>query len=172
MESAAIFTQALGFEQEIRDLYRTAESMVDDERGKAIFRNLADDEQSHIDFLEAGLKTLEKNGTIDTSLLTTKIPDIKVMQSKIEQMKTRIPERMLGDIKSVLSSAFKMEVETTEFYKNAYDNTEGEIKKVMGKFVEIEQRHTDVVRIELDHASHNGFWFNFMELSMEEGWHE
>jgi rubrerythrin len=169
MDSTAIFTQALEFEQKIRDLYRTAESIVDDERGKAIFRGLADDEQSHIDFLEAGLVILQKNGTIDASRLTTKIPDMKDVQSKIEQMKTRIPEKMLGDIKSVLSSAFKMEVETTEFYQNAHDNTEGEIKKVMAKFVEIEQRHTDVVRIELDHASHNGFWFNFMELSMEEG---
>ena len=169
MNSIEIFTQALEFEQKIRDLYRTAESIIDDERGKAIFRGLADDEQSHIDFLEAGLKTLESGGTIDMSRLTTTIPDMKVVQSKIEQMKARIPEKMLGDIKSVLSSALKMEVETTEFYQDAYEKTEGEIKKVMAKFVEIEQRHTDVVRIELDHASHNGFWFNFMELSMEEG---
>jgi rubrerythrin len=169
MNSIEIFTQALEFEQKIRDLYRTAESIIDDERGKAIFRGLADDEQSHIDFLEVGLKTLEMGGTIDVSKLTTTIPDMKVVQSKIEQMKARIPEQMLGDIKSVLSSALKMEVETTEFYQNAYEKTEGEIKKIMAKFVEIEQRHTDVVRIELDHASHNGFWFNFMELSMEEG---
>jgi rubrerythrin len=169
MNSIEIFTQALEFEQKIRDLYRTAESIIDDERGKAIFRGLADDEQSHIDFLEVGLKTLEEGGTLDMSKLTTVVPDMKVVQSKIEQMKARIPEKMLGDIKSVLSSALKMEVETTEFYQNAYEKTEGEIKKVMAKFVEIEQRHTDVVRIELDHASHNGFWFNFMELSMEEG---
>ncbi len=169
MQSAEIFNQALAFEKKIRDLYRTAESMIDDQSGKAIFRSLADDEQSHIDFLEAGLEILQERGTIDASRLTTAIPDMKVVQSKIEQMKTRIPEKMLGDIKSVLRSALKMEVETTEFYQNAYDNTEGDIQKIMGKFMEIEQRHTDVVRIELDHASHNGFWFDFMELSMEEG---
>lgn len=169
MDSTAIFTQALAFEKKICDLYRAAESMIDDERGKAIFRGLADDEQSHIDFLEAGLETLKENGTIDPNRLTTTIPDMDTVQSKIEQMKTKIPEKMLGDIKSVLSSAYKMEVETTEFYQNAYNNTEGDIKKVMAKFVEIEKRHSDVVRIELDHASHNGFWFNFMELSMEEG---
>ena len=169
MESTEIFAQALTFEKKIRDLYRTAESMIDDERGKAIFSGLADDEQSHIDFLEAGLETLKKSGTVDPNRLITTIPDINTVQAKIEQMKTRIPEKMLGDIKSVLSSAFKMEVETTEFYQNAHESTEGDIKKVMAKFVEIEQRHTDVVRIELDHATHNGFWFNFMEISMEEG---
>ncbi len=172
MESTAIFTQALEFEKKIRDLYRAAESMIDDDRGKGIFRGLAEEEQSHIDFLEAGLETLKKNGKIDLSRLTTAIPDVELIRSKIEEMKARIPEKMLGDIKSVLNSALRMEIQTTEFYQDMYNKTEGDIQKVLGKFVEIEQRHTDVVRIELDHASHNGFWFNFMELSMEEGWSE
>ncbi len=172
MDSTKIFTQALEFEKKIRDLYRTAEAKIDDERGKAIFRGLADEEQSHIDFLEAGLKTLQKSGSLDVSGLRTSVPNPELLREKVEQMKTKIPEKMLGDIKSVLNSALKMEVETTEFYQDAYKKTSGEIQKVMAKFVEIEQRHTDVVRIELDHAAHNGFWFNFMELSMEEGWHE
>ena len=97
---------------------------------------------------------------------------MELIRSKIEEMKARIPEKMLGDIKSVLNSALRMEIQTTEFYQDMYNKTEGDIQKVLGKFVEIEQRHTDVGRIELDHASHNGFWFNFMELSMEEGWSE
>lgn len=172
MESAVIFAQALEFEKKIRDLYRTAEAKIDDERGKAIFRGLAEEEQSHIDFLEAGLETLQQNGTVDASGLRTLVPSPELLREKVEQMKTKIPDKMLGDIKSVLSSALKMEMETTEFYEDACTKTSGDIQKVMARFVEIEQRHTDVVRIELDHAAHNGFWFNFMELSMEEGWHE
>lgn len=172
MESTAIFSQALEFEKKIRDLYRTAEAKVDDARGKAIFRGLAEEEQSHIDFLEAGLEVLQQNGTLDVSRLKTSIPSPELLRDKVEQMKTKIPERMLGDIKSVLNSALRMEVETTEFYQDACNKTTGDVQKVMAKFVEIEQRHTDVVRIELDHAAHNGFWFNFMELSMEEGWYE
>ncbi|MEE4239904.1 MAG: ferritin family protein [Desulfopila sp.] len=169
MDSIAIFTTALQFEKKIRDLYRSAESIVDDERGKKIFSSLADEEQSHIDFLEESLKTLEKNGTINPELLSTAVPDVTTLGDKIESMKSSIPERMLGDVKSVLNSALKMERETTEYYKDAFNRTEGEIQKVLGRFVEIEQRHTDVVRIELDHAARNGFWFDFMEISMEEG---
>jgi len=167
MDSIGIFTQALEFEKKIRDLYRSAESTVDDERGKAIFKGLAVDEQSHVDFLEAGLEILKKDGDIDPTGLTTTIPDVESHRAQIEKMKTRIPERMLGDIKAVLSSALKMEQETTDFYKDAAAKTEGTVRRIMEKFIEIEQRHTDVVRIELDHASNNGFWFDFMEVSME-----
>ena len=172
MESTKIFIQALEFEKKIRDIYRHAEEKIDDERGKAIFRGLADEEQAHIDYLEAGLEALQHNGALDAKPLKTSIPDPEMLRDKIEQMKTKIPERMLGDIKSVLNSALKMEEETTEFYRDACNKTTGEVRKVMAQFVEIEQRHTDVVRIELDYAARNGFWFDFMELSMEEGWHE
>ena len=169
MDSIAIFTTALQFEKKIRDLYRSAESIVDDERGKKIFSSLADEEQSHIDFLEDSLKTLEKKGIINPDRLSTAVPDVVSLGDKIESMKSSIPERMLGDVKSVLNSALKMEIETTEYYMDAFNRTEGDVQKVMAKFVEIEQRHTDVVRIELDHAARNGFWFDFMEISMEEG---
>lgn len=169
MDSVAIFTTALQFEKKIRDLYRSAESIVDDERGKKIFSSLADEEQSHIDFLEDSLKALEKNGIINPDRLSTAVPDVATLGDKIDSMKTSIPERMLGDVKSVLNSALKMEIETTEYYQDAFNKTEGDVQKVMAKFVEIEQRHTDVVRLELDHAARNGFWFDFMEISMEEG---
>jgi rubrerythrin len=169
MDSVAIFTTALQFEKKIRDLYRSAESIVDDERGKKIFRSLADEEQSHIDFLEDSLKALKKNGIINPDRLSTAVPDVAALGDKIDSMKSSIPERMLGDVKSVLNSALKMEIETTEYYQDAFNKTEGDVQKVMAKFVEIEQRHTDVVRLELDHAARNGFWFDFMEISMEEG---
>ncbi len=170
MESEKVLATALEFEKKIRDLYRSGEAIVDDERGRSIFRELADEEQSHIDFLENSLILLKNGDTIDPDKITTTIPDIKALQGKVEGMKNRIPDKMLGDIKRVLSSALQLEIETTEFYKQAREKTTGDIRKVMEKFVEIEQRHTEVVRMELDYASNNGFWFDFMELSMEVGW--
>ena len=169
MESTTVFITALEYEKKIRDLYRTAISIIDDERGKAIFKKLADEEQSHIDFLEHSIETLKNNGNIAYEQLRTSIPDTDVIEKNIASMKIKIPEQMLGDLKRVLSSALKLEIETTEHYQKAYDSTEGDIKEIMGKFVEIEQRHTDVVRFELDYASHNGFWLGFPEISMEVG---
>ncbi len=170
MDSIAIFTTALEYERKIRDLYTTAISIIDDERGKAIFKTLAKEEQSHIDFLENNIEVLTNSGTISYEQLKTSIPDTDIILKNIETMKIKIPEHMLGDIKRVLNSALKLEIETTEFYQSAFDSTEGDIQAVMGKFVEIEQRHTDVVRFELDYASQNGFYLDFPEKNMEEGW--
>jgi rubrerythrin len=169
MDSTTIFITALEFENKIRDLYLTAISIIDDERGKAIFKRLADEEQSHIDFLEQSIDSLKNNKNITYEQLKTSIPDTDAIQKNIASMKIQIPEHMLGDLKRVLSSALKLEIETTEYYQKAFDSTEGDIREIMGTFVEIEQRHADLVRFELDHASHNGFWLDFPEMSMEVG---
>ena len=169
MDSVTTLKTALEYEKKIRDLYTTAISIIDDERGKTIFKTLADEEQSHIDFLEQSIEKLKIGEKLTYDQLTTSIPDTEFILKSIESMKIKIPEQMLGDIKQVLSSALKLEVETTEYYQQAFESTEGDIKNVMGKFVEIEQRHTDVVRFELDYASHNGFWLGFPEISMEVG---
>jgi rubrerythrin len=167
MNSQEIFATALQYEEKIRDFYRSAEKIVDDQRGKTIFQALADDEQAHVDFLRYSLKQLKANGTIDIDKLVTSIPTLKQLESGIEKLKTNIPKQMLGDIKSVLGSALKLEKETSAFYRDACSKTEGEIKKIFEKFLEIEERHVDVVQIELDHAQHNGMWFNFMEVDLE-----
>jgi len=170
MDSISIFTTAIEFEKKIRDLYMTAVSIIDDDRGKAIFTTLANEEQSHIDFLEYSIEVLKSNGKISHEQLKTALPDTDTIQKNIADMKSQIPEHMLGDIKKVLSTALQLEVDTTEYYQQACNAAQGDIRSILGKFVEIEQRHTDIVRYELDYASNNGFWFDLPEKDMEEGW--
>ena len=167
MNSPEIFATALQYEEKIRDFYRSAAEKVDDERGKKIFQALADDEQSHMDFLQYSLAQLKAKGTIDIDRLVSPIPTLKQLESGIEKLKADIPDQMLGDIKSVLGSALILEKETSAFYRDACTKTEGEIKTIFEKFLEIEERHVDVVQIELDHAQNNGMWFNFMEVDLE-----
>lgn len=162
-----ILKTALEYEKKIRDLYSSAIAIIDDERGKRIFKTLADEEQSHVDFLEQGIDNLEGGKDISMKGFTTMIPDTEDILKNVESMKITIPEHMLGDVKRVLDSALKLEIETTEYYEKAFASAEGEIKEILGKFVIIEQRHTDVVRFELDNALNNGFWLGFPEMSME-----
>ncbi len=169
MDSITIFKKALEFEKKIRDLYKSAIDIIDDERGKKIFKTLAQEEQSHVDFLEHSIAALSDQGSISLKSFNTIVPDTKELNKNIESMKVAIPQQMLGDVKRVLSSALKLEEETTHYYKEAFDSAEGDIKEVLSKFIIIEQRHTDVVRFELDHASRNGYWLGFPEISMEVG---
>ncbi|MFV0438170.1 MAG: ferritin family protein [Desulfopila sp.] len=167
MDSTPILLEALQFENKIRDLYRLAATKVADPRGKAIFQALADDEQSHVDFLDYSLAQLKDNKLIDTTRLSTPLPDPAKIEAQIESLKTQIPERMLGDVKTVLNSALQMEKETSAFYEQAIGRTDGEIQKIFTIFLDIEQRHTQLVQMELDHVSGYGVWFDFMETSME-----
>ncbi len=167
MDSAEIFITALQYEERIRDLYLSGVNIVDDERGKALFKGLANDEQSHVDFLKYSLDTLKSEGRIEVDKLTTSIPSQENILSNIETMKAKIPEKMLGDVKRVLNSALQMEIETSAYYLDASKKSEGDIKEILERFVEIEDRHIEVVQVELDYASKSGHWFNFMEISME-----
>lgn len=166
MDAQTLFSQAVIYETKIRDLYRSAVDTIDDERGKSIFQALADDEQAHVAFLEYALDRLGDDGIIDTARLTTAIP--VPVEAQIQAMSARIPDRMLGDTKRVLNAALALEVETTAFYREAWEKTRGTIADIFEKFLEIEQRHADVVQMELDHAANNGYWFNFMEIDMED----
>jgi rubrerythrin len=166
MDSQDIFKSALTYEQKIRDLYLSAVETIDDPRGKDLFKALAADEQSHVDFLEYSLDRLASARQIDRNkpapVLSSAVDD------DISRMKKKIPEQMLGDLKRVLNAALVLEVETSEFYKKACDNSTGEVKEILKKFYEIEQGHVELVQIQLDYASGNGYWFNFMESDMED----
>lgn len=167
MNSQDMFSTALQYEEKIRDFYQSAATTVDDERGKSIFRALANDEQSHVDFLLYSLEQLKTEQPIDIDRLVISTPTIKQLESGLNKLKENIPIQMLGDVKSVLGSALKLEKETSAFYRYACNKTEGDIKAIFQKFLEIEERHVDVVQIELDHAQHNGVWFNFLEVDLE-----
>lgn len=167
MDSLGIFKTAVQYEEKIRDLYRSADGILDDPRGIAIFRALADDEQSHIDFLLYSIAQLQAKDRIDIARLDTAIPAKEQIEASLSKIKAKIPERMLGDIKTVLNSALQMEKATSAFYRQACAQTEGDIRKVFEKFLEIEDRHVEVVQIELDHAVQSGVWFDFMEVDLE-----
>jgi rubrerythrin len=165
MDSQDIFKSALTYEKKIRDLYLSAVDTIDDDRGKDLFKALAADEQSHVEFLEYSQERLASAREIDLEKLAP------VLSSAVDDdvsPKAKIPEKLLGDIKRALNAALVLEVETSQFYKKACDNSTGQVKEILKKFYEIEQGHVELVQIQLDYASGNGYWFNFMEIDMED----
>jgi rubrerythrin len=169
MTSEEIFSTALEYEKKIRDLYRSAVETIDDDRGKALFKALADDEQGHVKFLEYSLGILQEQKQLGTKKPDTAIPLPARDLEKIQEMAHKIPKNILGDLKRVLNAALSLEIETSRFYHDAIQKTQqGPIRDILKKFYDIEQRHVEVVQIELDFASNNGYWFNFMETDMED----
>jgi len=168
MSSEEIFASAIEYEKKIHKFYLEAVNIVDDVKGQTFFKDFAADELSHVDFLEYSLDQLKNNKEINLDKLQPSLPSKEKMENQIEKMKTEIPARMLGDIKRVLTSALKLEVQTSSFYKEALEKSEGSIKSIFEKFYEIEQNHVDLVQFELDMAMNNGYWLDHMEIDMED----
>lgn len=166
MNSQEIFKNALAYEKKILALYLSAVDTIDDDRGKSLFKALAKDEQSHVDVLEHNLNQLAAQAEVDLEPLVSSLPDH--IDDTIHRMKEKIPHQMLGDIKRALNAALALEVETSQFYEIAWKNSQGQTRKILEKFHEIEQRHVDLVQIQLDYATGNGYWFDFMEIDMED----
>ncbi len=167
MGSEEIFATAIEYEKKIHKFYLDAVNIIDDVKGQSFFKELAADELAHVDFLGYSLEQLKNSKEIDLDKLKSSLPSKENLETQIEKMKDEIPERMLGDIKRVLTSALKLEIETSSFYKEAFEKSEGSIKSILEKFYEIEQNHVDLVQFELDMASHSGHWLDFMEIDME-----
>lgn len=168
MSSEEIFATAIEYEKKIHKFYLDAVDIIDDVKGQSFFKELAADELAHVAFLEYSLDQLKEKKEIDLDKLKFSLPSKETIENQIEKMKGEIPERMLGDIKRVLSSALKIEVETSNFYKKACEESEGSIKLILEKFYEIEQNHVDLVQFELDMAMHSGHWLDYMEIDMED----
>jgi rubrerythrin len=169
MSSEEIFAMAIEYEKKIYKFYLEAVDIIDDKKGQSFFKELAEDELSHVAFLEYSLDQLKKKDEIDLNKLQSSLPLREKIEKQIEKMKGEIPERMLGDFKRVLTSALKLELETSSYYREAYEKAEGPVKSIFKKFYEIEQNHVDLVQFELDMASHSGYWLDYMEIDMEHG---
>ncbi len=163
---------ALEYEVKIRDIYAQGAEKIKEEKGKKIFKTLADDEQSHVDYLEYRLKEWKESGVINVEKLESVIPPREAIEKAAREVGKLMPEKILGDIKLLLGPALKAEVETSNFYKKMVDEMEGPAREMFARFLEIEESHIVAVEAELAHAGQTGFWFDFMEKDMEEGWME
>lgn len=160
-------TTAIAYETRIRDLYREAAAGTRDPKGKRVFQALADDEQRHIDYLEAKRSQWCAEGLITVEPLPTLVPASDIPPAELTDLDTTMAREDRGDEKRMLSKALQVEVETSAYYRRMLAQTEGDARAMFARFLEIEDGHIAAVQAELDYLSHTGFWFDFPEFDLE-----
>ena len=160
-------TNAIDYETRIRDLYREAVQDTADPKGRHIFQALADDEQRHIDYLEAKRTQWYEERRITVESLASLIPAPEWLAANLEDLKQQMSREDRSDEKRMLSKALQVEVETSAFYRQLVEQMEGDARAMFARFLEIEDGHIAAVQAELDYISHTGFWFDFQEFDME-----
>jgi len=158
---------AIEYEIKIRDVYREAETAVEDAAGKRIFAALGNDEQHHIDYLHHTLEQLRNTGRIDSEKLKSAIPSRETLDQEAAKVESLVVKDFHGIRKQMLSKALKAEIATSDFYRKMVDDLAGEGRALFARFLEIENNHIDAVQFELDYMSKTGYWFDFKEFDME-----
>ena len=158
---------AIDYETRIRDVYSEAAEKVSDFTGKRMLQALGDDEQRHVEYLKDRLKKWQETGKLSVEKLETAIPSNEIIAREVAKLKIGMSKRDFGDEKQMLSKALKLEIETSNFYKNMVEEMSDAAKEMFSRFLEIEQSHIAVVQAELDYVSKTGYWFDFKEFDME-----
>ncbi len=168
MEMEKAIQTAIGYETNIRDIYRDAAQSVLDPEGRRFFKMMGDDEQYHLDYLKERLKTWQKTGKVSVEKLDSIVPSKETVQKETEKIKARMSTEELSSIKVILGRALQAEVETSSFYEKMVKKMTREGQQMFARFLEIEENHIAAVQAELDYITHTGYWFNFKEFDMEE----
>jgi len=158
---------ALEYENNVRDLYRDAAEKATEEIGTKIFKRLGDEEQGHVDFLNARLKEWEETGKVTALPIETLLPTRERIADGLVTLESKLEDYDWHIEIELLRKARQMESETGSFYKRMVAELDEEGQALFREFLEIEDAHYDLVQIQLEALEGGGFWFDCMEFSLE-----
>jgi len=160
---------AIDYETRIRDIYRQASSTCDDDIGRKIFSQLADEEQGHLDYLQAKLVEWKQTGAVTPQRIRSSIPPGKSVEKSVNKVSSGVSGIDCARDLELLERALEMEKETSGFYEKMVSELDAEGQELFGPFVDIEQGHLKIVQAEIDHLRGLGYWFDFQEFDLEAG---
>ena len=162
---------ALDYENKVHKTYLEAVQNTKDVSAKKFFELMAEEEKSHVDYLEAKLKEWQANQKIDASEIATAIPAASRITEGLAKVKEKLEKAgnhgAFGTELASLRKALDAETETSAFYQKMVSELKEDAQKLFRRFLEIEEGHKAIVAAELDAVENNGFWFDFQEFNQE-----
>ncbi len=155
--------KAIMGEVEGRELYKTAAEKSDDKKAKAVFRLLAEEEDSHIKTLKTIYKSIINNEEIELPQLKKQV-DLKSSESPIfsENFKKRLKGKHFE--MSALSIGVRLEMDSFRFYSDMAEKAENPlIRDLFKQLSEWEKTHYDALLMELDSLQEEYFIMNRFE---------
>ncbi len=90
-----------------------------------MLKALHNDELYHVIYLEEKLKQFKKEGIIVQDEMKSTVPSKADIAKEISKFRSNMAERDLGDKKKMLSKILKVEIETSQFYRDMVDKERG-----------------------------------------------
>jgi rubrerythrin len=151
-----------------RQFFNHAADITENERGKKMFKFLAQEEVRHLEtFGKLFSKILGKEdwkNSIDEADISGEAP-------LVTRLKERMKERKGKGETEALSIGMQLEKEAIEYFNNAAKNTDDPVaKKIFKEISEEEKFHYDLLQAQHDSVSKSGFWLDGAEFQMDGKW--
>ena len=162
---------ALDYENKVYKTYIEAVRNSKDVSAKKFFELMAEEEKSHVDYLESKLKQWQETEELDASEIATAIPAASRIAEGLAKVKEKLEKAgthgAFGTELASLRKALDAETETSAFYQKMVSELQEDGQKLFRRFLEIEEGHKAIVAAELDAVENNGFWFDIQEFDQE-----
>ena len=153
---------AMRAEHEGFHFYSMAAKNTEDEKGRAVFIQLADDEREHLSFLKGQYVAMRDNGAPDQSLSLKDTPVLRGSSPIFsDSLKTRVKDAHFE--MTALSIGVQMELDAVKHYRKLSDDADDPyIKQFFEQLSEWESSHYHALlaqqeSLQADYWSQNGF---------------
>ncbi len=152
MDIRKIYEYALSREYEGKRFFEENASRLSQAAAVNAFKQLAGEEQKHIDFIQRQIDLLDSGqpGSIDFGAKLEQAGFFS-QRAQSEIIDQKVAEAMVPDL-PVLRMAFLIERDFTEFYETNAAHTEGEGKQVLTLLSQWERRHEQLFKNFYDRA--------------------
>jgi rubrerythrin len=141
MDIKKIYQYALQREHEGKRFFTENAERLSHAAAVGVFRRLADEEQKHIEFIQAQINALEKGDAPDVALgIQLEKSGAFSQRAESEMLDQTVLEAMVPDL-PVLRMAYLIEHDFAEFYETAAAKAEGKAKEVLQMLAEWERGH-------------------------------
>ncbi len=152
MDIRKIYEYALQREYEGKRFFETNAARLSHAAAVAAFNRLAAEEQKHIEFIQAQLTAMQSGKTADVAFgLELNRSGVFSQRAGTEFIDETVLEAMVPDL-PVLRMAYLIERDFTEFYEQAAQKTEGEVRLVLEMLASWERRHAALFKQMHDQA--------------------
>jgi rubrerythrin len=160
--------EAIRLEINGRKFFMHAADITEHEKGKKMFRFLADEEVKH----------MEVFGKLFSQILNSedwknyvKDEELRGESSLVERLKERMKnEEGKGEVEA-LRIGMELEQNAIDFFgKAVFGADDSTAKKIFREIGEEEKFHFDLLQAQYDSVTHSGFWLGSAEFKMDGQW--
>ena len=152
MDIRKIYQYALQREYEGKRFFETNAARLSHAAAVAVFNQLAAEEQKHIEFVLAQINALDSGKSADVAFgQELNRSGVFSQRAASEFMDQTVLEAMVPDL-PILRMAYLIERDFTEFYEQAEQKAEGEVRVVLETLATWERRHAALFKQMHDQA--------------------